>query len=50
MELWRALIVLLQQPVTTDESGEINYPYLHAKGNENKIYAEKKHCSFVALC
>ena len=32
--------------VTTDESGEINYPYLHAKGNENKIYAEKKHCSF----
>lgn len=36
--------------VTTDESGEINYPYLHAKGNENKIYAEKKHCSFVALC
>lgn len=32
--------------VTTDEAGVINYPYLHAKGNENKIYAEKKHCSF----
>lgn len=32
--------------VTVDESGEINYPYLHAKGNEGKIYAEKKHCSF----
>ena len=27
-------------------AGVINYPYLHAKGNENKIYAEKKHCSF----
>lgn len=32
--------------VTTDESGTINYPYLHAKGNENQVYAEKKHCSF----
>lgn len=32
--------------VTTDESGAINYPYLHAKGNENRVYAEKKHCSF----
>ena len=32
--------------VTVDENGVINYPYLHAKGNEGKIYPEKKHCSF----
>lgn len=32
--------------VTVDEKGEINYPYLHAKGQEGKIYPEKKHCSF----
>ena len=32
--------------VTTDEAGEINYPYLHAKGRENQVYPEKKHCSF----
>ena len=32
--------------VTVDEHGEINYPYLHAKGKENMVYAEKKHCSF----
>ncbi len=32
--------------VTVDEQGEINYPYLHAKGKENQVYAEKKHCSF----
>lgn len=32
--------------VTVDEKGEINYPYLHAKGKENTIYPEKKHCSF----
>ena len=32
--------------VTTDENGVINYPYLHAKGNENRVYPEKKHCSF----
>lgn len=32
--------------VTVDETGAINYPYLHAKGNEGKIYPEKKHCSF----
>ena len=32
--------------VTVDENGVINYPYLHAKGNEGKVYAEKKHCSF----
>ncbi|MDE5678473.1 MAG: glycosyltransferase family 2 protein [Phocaeicola sp.] len=43
----------LQQPqcgiaaaVTTDEQGVINYPYLHAKGRENQVYPEKKHCSF----
>ena len=32
--------------VTVDEKGEINYPYLFAKGNENRIYPEKKHLSF----
>lgn len=32
--------------VTVDETGAINYPYLHAKGRENQVYAEKKHCSF----
>jgi hypothetical protein len=32
--------------VTTDEKGNINYPYLHAKGHEGQDYAEKKHCSF----
>lgn len=32
--------------VTTDENGAVNYPYLHAKGHENQVYAERKHCSF----
>lgn len=32
--------------VTVDEKGEINYPYLFAKGRENQVFAEKKHCSF----
>ena len=32
--------------VTVDENGAINYPYLHAKGKENMVYPEKKHCSF----
>ncbi len=32
--------------VTVDENGVINYPYLHAKGHENQVYPEKKHCSF----
>ncbi len=32
--------------VTVDEEGRINYPYLFAKGNENRVYAEKRHCSF----
>ena len=32
--------------VTVDEKGEINYPYLFAKGRENQVYPEKKHCSF----
>ncbi len=32
--------------VTTDENGAINYPYLYAKGKENQVFAEKKHCSF----
>lgn len=32
--------------VTVDEKGEINYPYLFAKGKENMVFAEKKHLSF----
>ena len=32
--------------VTTDEDGVINYPYLYAKGRENQVFPEKKHCSF----
>lgn len=32
--------------VTVDETGTINYPYLFAKGKENRIYPEKKHLSF----
>lgn len=32
--------------VTVDEHGNINYPYLFAQGNENMVYAEKRHCSF----
>lgn len=32
--------------VTTDEGGEINYPYQYAKGREHQVYAVKKHCSF----
>lgn len=32
--------------VTVDEKGQINYPYLFAKGCENRVVAAKKHCSF----
>lgn len=32
--------------VTVDEHGDINYPYLYAKGYKGRIVAEKKHCSF----
>ena len=32
--------------VTVDEKGEINYPYLYAKGKENQVFPEKKHVSF----
>lgn len=32
--------------VTVDEQGAVNYPYLHVKGQEGKVYPEKKHCSF----
>lgn len=32
--------------VTVDEKGEINYPYLHVRGKEGQVYADKKHCSF----
>lgn len=35
--------------VTTDENGIINYPYLHAKGHENQVYAEKSIAVSVAL-
>ena len=29
-----------------DEAGQINYPYLYAKGKEGQAFAEKKHLSF----
>lgn len=32
--------------VTVDEQGEINYPYLYAKGQENRVIDNKKHQSF----
>ena len=32
--------------VTVDDNGDINYPYLFAKGKENRIYPEKKPLSF----
>lgn len=32
--------------VTVDDNGDINYPYLYAKGQENRVIDEKKHCSF----
>lgn len=32
--------------VTVDEEGKINYPYLYAKGWEEKEVKVKKHCSF----
>ena len=32
--------------VTVDEQEQINYPYLYAKGKENRVCAEKKHLSF----
>ena len=32
--------------VTVDENGEINYPYLYAKGKENQVISARKHVSF----
>ena len=32
--------------VTVDEAGEINYPYLYAKGKKGQVVDEKKHLSF----
>lgn len=32
--------------VTVDEGEEINYPYLYAKGKENKVFKTRKHVSF----
>lgn len=32
--------------VTVDDNGTINYPYLYAKGLENRVVDVKKHCSF----
>lgn len=32
--------------VTVDDDGNINYPYLHAKGKENQVIKTNKHCSF----
>lgn len=32
--------------VTVDETGAINYPYLYAKGMENRVVDTRRHCSF----
>ncbi|WP_280747062.1 glycosyltransferase family A protein [Parabacteroides sp. PF5-9] len=32
--------------VTVDDKGLINYPYLYAKGEENKVFTTRKHLSF----
>ncbi|MBQ8968352.1 MAG: glycosyltransferase family 2 protein [Bacteroidaceae bacterium] len=32
--------------VTVDESGRINYPYLYAQGEENRVLDTRRHCSF----
>lgn len=32
--------------VTVDEAGTINYPYLYAKGQEDRVFETRKHCSF----
>lgn len=32
--------------VTVDDEGEINYPYLYAKGKENQVIDTRRHCSF----
>ena len=32
--------------VTVDDNGDINYPYLYAKGMENRVVDTKRHCSF----
>lgn len=32
--------------VTVDDTGEINYPYLFAKGYKKEVYTIDKHCSF----
>lgn len=32
--------------VTVNEVGEINYPYDYAKGKENQVIDNRKHCSF----
>lgn len=32
--------------VTVDDDGQINYPYLFAKGTEGQVVDTKKHCSF----
>ena len=32
--------------VTVDQEGKINYPYLYAKGLEDRVIENTKHCSF----
>ena len=32
--------------VTVDDAGNINYPYLYAKGKENQVLDTRRHCSF----
>ena len=32
--------------VTVDDEGSINYPYLYARGQENRVVDTRRHCSF----
>ena len=32
--------------VTVDETGQINYPYLYARGQEGRVADTRRHCSF----
>ena len=36
----------LAAAVTVDDNGDINYPYLYMKGQENQVVDSRKHCSF----
>ena len=36
----------LAAAVTVDDNGDINYPYLYMKGQENQVVDSRKHCSY----